>query len=101
MLLTPIASSADRYVWAGDRQSAAPLVEVDPGHTPVRYGALGAFGDREVELNDTLAGRLCEAIIKERAPLRGNQAALGGDYPHREDQEGRPRRGLTLHLSTP
>lgn len=64
MLLTPIASSADRYVWAGDRQSAAPLVEVDPGHTPVRYGALGAFGDREVELNDTLAGRLCEAIIR-------------------------------------
>ena len=81
MLLTPIASSADRYVWAGDRQSAAPLVEVDPGHTPVRYGALGAFGDREVELNDSLAGG---------APLRADQAALGGDYPHREDKEGRP-----------
>lgn len=42
--------------------TAAPLVEVDLGHTPKRYGAVGAWGDREVELNDALARDLCSEI---------------------------------------
>ena len=97
-LLAPIASSADRYVWAGDRNSAAPLVEVDPGHTPVRYGALGAFGDRDVELNDSLAGELCEAIRR-----RGLRCALTRQPWEEVTLTGRTRKagldGASLFIS--
>ena len=81
--------------------TAAPLVEVDPGHTPKRYGAVGAWGDREVELNDALARDLCSEIRSRGAALRPDEAAMGGDLPYRKDAEGKERRCIALHLSAP
>lgn len=51
---------------AGSRTGAAepPLVVLDPGHGPASPGAIGARGEREVELNDAFAALLAPRLAQ-------------------------------------
>ena len=54
--------------WSASAQDIRYVV-IDPGHTPLKYGATGASGTVEFDYNTRFSHELAEALEKEQIPF--------------------------------
>ena len=64
--------------WSASAQDIRYVV-IDPGHTPLKYGATGASGTVEFDYNTRFSHELAEALEKEQIPFIFSNAAFTCD----------------------